>query len=84
MTIKEFFAKHNIVPGAVITLDEFTKVIDDAEETFGMGGGFVMDCFVPEGEAVAPGYEDSLSHHRFEPDNWDTLNEEWQMFLAGH
>ena len=30
----------------------------------------LRDCFMPEGNAVEPGYEDSLSHYAFLLDDW--------------
>lgn len=76
MTLKEFFIEYNIVPGTVISLDKFTKVVNAAKKQFGGGsfvieadvGAFVMDCFMP--------------HYRFDCENWAELEREWKEFCA--
>jgi hypothetical protein len=66
---------------AQLTLDQYTEVIERARELWGdKVGQFLMDCFMPEGEAVEPGYEDSLSHYTFNAE-WLEMEQEWTEFL---
>ena len=84
MTIKEFFVSHGIEFDTVITLAELTQVIESGAEVFGEGAtAFLMDCFSPEGEPIEPGYEDSLSHYRFDCcEDLNDLETVWQKYAA--
>jgi hypothetical protein len=65
---------------ALLTLQQYTEVIERARELWGdKVAAFLMDCFMPEGEAVEPGYEDSLSHYSFDTP-WLELEKEWSQF----
>lgn len=65
---------------ALLTLQQYTDLIERARTLWGDEvAAFMMDCFMPTGEPVEPGYEDSLSHYSFEP-TWLELEEEWKHF----
>ncbi len=73
--IVQFFANFGIHPGQEykpLSLKQFTVIVRTAARWH--GGSFasmVMDCFMPEGEAVCAGYEDSCERYRFLSDTFD-------------
>ncbi len=61
-----------------ITLEAYTALVGKVEHQFGEhAASFVKDCFMPEGEPIEPGFEDSLSHYRFFSDNWEEVERDW-------
>ena len=70
-------AKYDLT--ALLTLQQYVDVVEGARRIWGDDvAAFIMDCFMPEGEPVEPGYEDSLSHYSFQP-TWLELEEEWNQ-----
>ncbi len=77
--LKAFLLSYNVVPRVTITLDKFDRLLTAALATHGHDiCAWLMDCFMPEGEAVEPGYEDSCSHYYFEPQSWEELERDWE------
>jgi hypothetical protein len=76
--LKQFLLTFNVSPGVTITLDKFDRLTTAAFNGWGEDfGAWLMDCFMPEGDAVEPGYEDSCSHYSFNPQSWEELEKEW-------
>lgn len=78
--IQEFLTECGVVPGCnSIELDKYVKLIDAAKSKFGDDvSASLMDFFMPEGEPIEPGYEDSLSHYQFTCNTWDEFEQEWE------
>ncbi len=77
--LKKFLQSFNVVPGVTITFDKWNRLTDTAFNVWGDEfAAWLMDCFMPEGEAVDPGYEDSMSHYYFNPQSWEELENEWE------
>jgi hypothetical protein len=74
--VHRFFANFGFHPGheyKPIPLERMSLIATTADRWHGGSFAlFVMDCFMPEGEAIAPGYEDSCPLYRFMS---DVLNE---------
>jgi len=79
-----YLTNNGVTPGCEsLTLDAYTKVIERARDLWGDEvAQWLMDCFMPEGEAVEPGYEDSLSHYFFMCSSWKELEPEWEGACA--
>lgn len=75
-----YLTNNGVTPGCEsLTLDVYTKVVERARELWGDSvAAWLMDCFMPEGEVVEPGYEDSLSHYFFQCSSWKELEPEWE------
>lgn len=73
--ILRFFANFGIHPGheyKPISLERLTVIVTAAARWHGESfAKVVMDSFVPAGEAVAAGYEESSSCYSFLPDTFD-------------
>lgn len=78
-TLRDYLCTCGVFPDSpTLTLDQYTRVVENARENFGdKVAAFLMDCFMPEGEPVEPGYEDSLSHYSFTPTSWAELEKDW-------
>lgn len=79
--VATYLTNNGVTPGCdSLTLDAYTKVIERARELWGDDvAQWLMDCFMPEGEPVEPGYEDSLSHYFFQCSTWKELEPEWNL-----
>jgi hypothetical protein len=82
--IKQHLLAANVSPGSgSLELRAYEKIVQSAGETWGHSvEAFLMDCFMPEGEPVHPGFEDSLSHYSFEPASWEELEQQWKESMA--
>ncbi len=73
--IVQFFANFGIHPGQEykpLSLRHFSLIVKTALHWHGPSfAQFVMDCFMPEGEALAAGYEDSCERYRFMSDTFE-------------
>lgn len=72
--------KHNVDPGSSddinLTLLQFELLLAEVKTTLGEDAmTFVQDAFMPNGEPMAPGYEDSLSHYMFVAE-WEEICKE--------
>ncbi len=73
---------NSVIVGNTLELEHYTRLIERARDVWGDDvAAFLMDCFMPEGEPILPGIEDSLSHYTFNPTDWDELKLEWEEFL---
>lgn len=60
-----------------LTLEQYSNMLRDVKHMFGDDVTmYIQDCFIPTGEPVDPGYEDSLSHYVFNYDTWEDFREE--------
>jgi len=77
-----FLSIHHVTPGCdSLTLEAYSNMIEKARGIWGDEvAAWLMDCFMPEGEAVEPGYEDSCSHYFFMCSCWSELEPEWIQF----
>lgn len=73
--IKEIARKHSVIPGACLSLDEYSAFIAEVGKTYGEESkAKVMDCFTPTGGSVEEGYEDSCEHYILDV-SWEELCE---------
>lgn len=80
MTIEEvqrFFRNFGFEPHheyKPIAIKHYELVVKTARRWHGREfAEMVMDCFIPTGRSMAPGYEDSYSHYYFASEVWDEL-----------
>lgn len=73
-----FLENHGINEEDSYTLEEYTKFVEAFKEEFGEDKEqFFMDCWMPEGEPIAPGIDDSMSHYSFMDVSEEDFNEDW-------
>lgn len=77
---KEALLSANIRPGRRISLDEYQCIVNGVPENL---RAFAMDCFIPEGEAIEPGYEDSLEWYTL-GGTWEELQKDWEDSFFPH
>lgn len=77
--LRAFLESHGITPGVTLEHTKFFPMLEAAQE---VGGddlqAWIMDCFMPEGEPIEPGYEESMSHYYFCPESWEELQADWE------
>lgn len=55
-----------------VTLERYSEVFEYVKERYGEAAAAKFaDCWIPDGEAVQPGYEDSATHYVLAP--WKEL-----------
>jgi hypothetical protein len=68
--VSRFFANFGLTEGKdskPFSLPRYTLIVTTAARWHGeMFAQIVADCFMPHGESIEPGYEDSLEWHQFE------------------
>lgn len=77
--LKEFLTNFGIKPGCrPITLSRMQLIVKAAARWYGpFWARGIFDLFMPTGQVIDPGYEDSLSHYQFMPNDWSEMFEEW-------
>lgn len=76
---QECLMEMGVEPGVQITLETYTEIVKEVKDTFGEEvSSFLMDCFMPEGHVIDPGFEDSYSHYLFDANDWEELEEQFQ------
>lgn len=80
---KAFLIKHGCTPDReALTLDEYTDLVEECKFLYGNEvAQYLKDSFMPEGKAIEPGYEDSLSHYLFHFDKWDDVEKDWNEWV---
>ncbi len=77
--IKNYLAGFDL--SSPLTFDQYKALVGRAGELWGSEvQRFLMDCFMPTGEPIEPGYEDSLSHYVFTP-TWEELEKDYEDSL---
>lgn len=81
-TVREFLISNGIKPGITIDFDSRVSLLKKArtqwDDSVAQG---LMNLFMPDGEPIAPGFEDSLSHYVFSPVSWEQFEKEWGEWI---
>jgi hypothetical protein len=68
MNLVEFFRNFGIEPNQdykPLTIRQLELIVKVAQRWYGEGfAAIVLDCFMPCGEVIDPGFEDSYSHYQ--------------------
>lgn len=66
----------------LLTLRQYDLLLTSAYRWYGGHvSSWLADCFMPEGEAVSPGYEDSMSHYSILFNTWTELKEDLEAIV---
>lgn len=67
-----------------ISFDVYSKLMDTCMAWYGEDFMcWLQDCFIPTGEPVCPGYEDSCSFYYFGFDSWNEFENVLNKYTPG-
>ena len=81
--LKQVFQEHNCAPGATLSFDQFNDLTDEIEKRFGEECEvFIRETmFMPFGDPVDPGFEDSCSEYLFDVFSWDEFDDSMNYYF---